>query len=193
MEDLRKKNISIPSGTAADGFRESQQPRAELQFGVFDGSQIDFEADFVLFQGKTNHSPFLCEMFGLSHGQDGSVFQTRQQGGDAFLIAGTYENNLTALYFIELLQMLDPQRPVFDGLSVDALVERPVKFILAERAESQWSVRALESSWRPFRELREMKQKSRFNSVLARGIALRRNVAGEEHENQCYKNYLCEP
>jgi hypothetical protein len=190
---LRKKRISIHSGTTENRFREGQQPRAQLQFGVFSRCQIDFEADFVLFEEKTNHSALLCEMFALSHSQDGRILETRQQGGDPLFIVCTYENNLTGFHFLELLQMLHPQGPVFDSLSADARVQRPAKWIVPEGTERQRGVRAFESSWRSFRELREMKQKSRFNSVLARGIALRRNVTGEEHGNQRYKNYLCEP
>ena len=117
-------------------------------------------------------------MFGFPHGQDGSVFQTRQEGGDVLFILYTHENNLTAFHFLEQLQMFCAKWPVSDGLSADALVQHAMKLIFAERTENQRSIRIFERIRGPFRKLREVKQKCRFDCVFARGISLRRGTPG---------------
>ena len=150
--------------------------------------KVDFEANFVFFEQKTNHPAFLNEVFRLSDRQHRVSLELGSKRRRAFLLAFSDKKNLASPDLLNLLEMLHSQRTLSDRLSTQARLQCSMKRILSEGAIDNRAVSLLERSFRPIHKLRKMIEKGGFYLVLARRTPLPQYRPSTHQENQQNKN-----
>ena len=160
--------ISSPSVTADYRLRKRQEAGAHFQFGVFRSFQVDFKTNFVIFQQKADRPALLDKVFRLSYGQYRIFSETGQDRREEPLLSRSDEQNLTASDVLWLFEMEDSQWARADRFAAQACVQRPVKWILSNRAVGQRTAGILECFFRPIDELRKMEKECSLYGIFSR-------------------------
>src|SRR5579863_8067528 len=128
--------------------------------------QVDLKTHSVIIKHKVNHPPHLHEAGCVSHRENTSTFEAEQDLLDLLFLRGRNKQNLTSPCLWHTLRVCELNPVTVYGLIYNELFKIASERIVAEYTDLQGTVNAGKCVARPFYELGEVVQKSRFDLIF---------------------------
>jgi hypothetical protein len=148
---------------------EEQQLRTDPEPCRFCRFAIDFEADLISFQAKSDHSAGAQKIVRLSYGENWRVPKIRQQHGRALVLTVTNEEHVAAARVLGRLQMPDAKGPRPNLFALDCVFQLSAERVLSESAQEQRIAAVGRSVGGPLHKLSEMKKKRSLHAIFIYG------------------------
>src|SRR6267142_843033 len=137
LRRIGQSRSAISGSLRRDDLRQAQQFRADRQVCRFGGAEIDLESNAIVIAHEANHAATLGEAIGVAHGQDGAVFEPRENVLLPLRGAAADEQDVASLDLTHAAIAPDREGPPPQVLIAHGLIEKAAEWIIPQYANHE--------------------------------------------------------